>query len=713
MARQAAVALLALAAVMQAFGAEPTARALPLSQSAMSVAQAVIDARRIPFGSPFDLAPDGKSVVYVTSRPAPDGATYDIELWICDVESPSAARLLATLPSTASMSSSAMPRFSPDGRSVVYLSDHDGGSQLMRIELPSGRPAPLIRAESLADTAGLAGATALKFAWSPDGRAIAVIMAPVAQTESTTGIETSVNWPNWTAGPGNRLVLLDLQSGRLRVLTQPDLDVTSVSWPAQGARLAIAASPTTSADRFFDQDLYIVDVETGSTRPVVSLPGIDSEPAWSPDGAHIAFATQAGEGSKDWLQMLGVLDVATGKVSFPARAEFEAGLGTPHNLGWTSNDRVLLTALHQLQAPLFEIALAKDRLRRFDNGESTFTAGAVVAARAHSIAFVRESPSRPGDLFVTPSSAYRPRRATNLNPAIELPPLDLQTVDWRSRDDAWDLHGILLKDPRAKGRLPLITIIEGGPAMVRLEFGLGLQYPVHALVASGYAVFVPNTRGRGGYSYAFRRAIRTEKDYVGGGFGDLMSGIDHLLRAGVADPARLGIAGFSYGAVLSAYAITQTQRFAAASINDAAFDFPAYAATFAANPDGRRMWDDMIGFSDVYDVASATRMREQSPLHQVERIRTPCLLESGTKAFGGMDDGVLPLFQALRRFDVPVEFIRYPRTGHGIEEPRLRAESARRNLEWFDYWVAGHATQRMLERYGPRTNSVKNSSSAH
>jgi hypothetical protein len=62
---------------------------------------------------------------------------------------------------------------------------------------------------------------------------------------------------------------------------------------------------------------------------------------------------------------------------------------------------------------------------------------------------------------------------------------------------------------------------------------------------------------------------------------------------------------------------------------------------------------------------------------------------------------------------VPVEFIRYPRTGHGIEEPRLRAESARRNLEWFDYWVAGHATQRMLERYGPRTNSVKNSSSAH
>jgi dipeptidyl aminopeptidase/acylaminoacyl peptidase len=159
----------------------------------------------------------------------------------------------------------------------------------------------------------------------------------------------------------------------------------------------------------------------------------------------------------------------------------------------------------------------------------------------------------------------------------------------------------------------------------------------------------------------------------------------------LADQNRLGVAGFSYGAVLTAYTITHTNRFHAASLNDASFDLWTFAAKYAANPEFRRFWDDTVGYSDPYEPSAAARMRAQSPLLSVTKATTPTLMEAGAESSGGMEQGVLALFQAFQRLDVPSSFIRYPRTGHGLHEPRLRLESARNNLNWFDRWMIGHA----------------------
>jgi dienelactone hydrolase len=237
--------------------------------------------------------------------------------------------------------------------------------------------------------------------------------------------------------------------------------------------------------------------------------------------------------------------------------------------------------------------------------------------------------------------------------------------------------------------------------MVRLEFGLGLQYPVHAFIESGYAVFVPNTRGRSGQGEAFRRAIRDDRDYVHGGLGDVLSGLDHLVARGEIDPRRVGVAGFSYGAMLTAFAVTHSERFQAASLNDAQFDLRGFALKYAGNPEFRRFWNDNLGFSDPYDPDAARRMQAQSPLQAVARARAPTLMEAGVAAMGGMEDGVLGLFQGFRRFGAPAEFVRYPRTGHGVQEPRLRFDSARRNLEWFDHWLGLRASSRLSKRFGP------------
>jgi dipeptidyl aminopeptidase/acylaminoacyl peptidase len=664
----------------------------------LRVAEAVIFAAQVPgtLGTAqFDLSPDGTSVVYTTAKPTTDGAAYEIALWISGTQAGSVAHRLDRLADSPSPYATAAPRFSSDGNSIVYLGDADGEPEFKRVDLQrSAADAPL-RAKAVKLDPPLASESRpIRFEWSPGKESIAFIVTSPPEPEPAGGIETSVEWPNSVEGPPNRLALLDLRSGRTRMLTKPDLDVTGLTWSPDGRRIAISASPVESVD------IYLVDVESGETKVAARLLGVDSSPSWSPNGRWIAFATQAGHGSKDWLQSLGVIDVHSGDISYPAARDFAAGLGSPRDFAWSADSALLLTAFHHLQSVLFELSLPQGKLRKFSTDESTYITGVAVARKARRVAFMREALAKPGDLWLTKAHTYAPQRLTHLNPALELPSINSRVVSWRSIDGKWDLRGVLLTPLQASAPMPLVTLIEGGPQMVHFGFDLGLQYPVHALVASGYAVFVPNTRGRSGYSHEFRRAIRDEKDYVGGGFSDLMSGIDNLVRGGIADPARLGLAGFSYGAYLTAHAITRTNRFRAASINDVALDLVSYSLRFAANPVARAMWDDMMGFSDPYDPEAVARMRAQSPLYHAARIKTPALLEAGQTAYGGMEDGVLPLFQSLKRLDVPTEFIRYPRTGHGIAEPRLRLESAQRNLEWFDYWLRGKATPRMKELHG-------------
>src|SRR4029453_9960932 len=110
-----------------------------------------------------------------------------------------------------------------------------------------------------------------------------------------------------------------------------------------------------------------------------------------------------------------------------------------------------------------------------------------------------------------------------------------------------------------------LRVIPGGRAgvFVRSFVGAASPYPVAAFAARGYAVLRVNPRGSSGYGKDFRHANRG--DWGGGGYRDLMAGVDHVVGLGVADPARLGVMGWSYGGFMTSWVITQTKRFKAAS----------------------------------------------------------------------------------------------------------------------------------------------------
>jgi len=253
----------------------------------------------------------------------------------------------------------------------------------------------------------------------------------------------------------------------------------------------------------------------------------------------------------------------------------------------------------------------------------------------------------------------------------------------------------------AKRKYPLMVYIEGGPQMVHAEFGVASQYPLLAWAQRGYLVLAPNTRGRPGYGYAFDAAIADEHSERIGPHGDVVSGVDALVKEGIADPQRMGITGFSYGFGLALETIAQTPRFRAASLGDGVVEMLSVAYSQAAMPWYQDLLRDLAGVENMTTPAGVEALLRESSLMRIRNVRTPVLAEFGSIHGLAATQGRI-LMQALRLQGVPVELIAYPRTGHGVVEPLLRIDSMRRNLEWFDYWIKGNGTPRMIERYGAK-----------
>jgi len=234
-------------------------------------------------------------------------------------------------------------------------------------------------------------------------------------------------------------------------------------------------------------------------------------------------------------------------------------------------------------------------------------------------------------------------------------------------------------DHRPGQRVPLVVEIHGGPSW-QWEEGTMLSWHDWAqmLASRGYATLAPNPRGSTGYGSAFQRLLQ---DDVGGGEAqDLMTGAVAMVERGVADPDRLGIGGWSWGGYLTAWTITQTTMFRAAVMGAGL----ANVVSDHGQNDIPSM-NDWIFPGHPYD--HPDHYWERSPIRHIDRVTTPTLILHGAE-----DDRVHPAqameyHRALKTRGVPVESVRYPREGHGIEERRHQIDLMRRIVAWYDRWL--------------------------
>jgi dipeptidyl aminopeptidase/acylaminoacyl peptidase len=205
------------------------------------------------------------------------------------------------------------------------------------------------------------------------------------------------------------------------------------------------------------------------------------------------------------------------------------------------------------------------------------------------------------------------------------------------------------------------------------------------MAARGYAVLVPNTRGRGGYGTGFLRGMRDGHSAGRLPFEDAMAGVDLLIERGVSNPNQLGVYGHSYGGYLTSYAITQTQRFkAAVDYEGIAPEWFSLAMVASPGTDWGLLARDLYGIVDPSDPAERARLIAESPGLNMDHVTTPTLLVFGAESLASTAGA--PLAALLERFNIPSEFLVYDE-GHGFARPAAVADALIQTEAWMDKWV--------------------------
>jgi dipeptidyl aminopeptidase/acylaminoacyl peptidase len=259
---------------------------------------------------------------------------------------------------------------------------------------------------------------------------------------------------------------------------------------------------------------------------------------------------------------------------------------------------------------------------------------------------------------------------------------ETEAVRWKAKDGV-TVEGLLIKPlGYEKGRrYPLIVQIHGGPAAADMNGFQGryVTYP-HIYAAAGYAVLQPNYRGSTNYGEAFARQIGG--NFMRLSYGDIMSGVDHLIAEGIADPDRLGMMGWSAGGHLSSWTLTQTDRFKAISTGAGAVNW----ISMYAESDVQSVREFYLG-GRPYDAWD--NFVKESALKYIRNAKTPTLIHVGEADQRVPKPQSDELYMALKKLGVPVEYLVYPGMPHGLTEPRYQLVKMVSEFSWFEKWIKG------------------------
>lgn len=463
--------------------------------------------------------------------------------------------------------------------------------------------------------------------------------------------------------PRARLRLLDLRTG---VITTPDVfhdrHVVELRQRPDGGPLAVLTQASADLDHGpRTGELHLFDPVTGTAEDLGPAEVDARSLAWWPDG-------------DDWC--LGYLALTPPGLQ-AGTAVFEVTRG---NL--TAGETRCPTELCQTgAAPLIVFADGLDTtLARLDpDGLTTLSRhpGRLEGLSGGGpIAALVAGRYEPVDVHLGPPEGPL-RRVTHTRPELDGVTFGSQErLSYRAADGL-ELDGLLVLPPAGTGPFPLVTIAHGGP-YDRYADHLQLAWHPSAqwLATAGFAVFLPNPRGGQGHGHEFaaRVAGRVGQEE----WTDIMTGIDLLVDRGVADPERLGIAGWSHGGFLAAWAVGQTGRFRAALAGAGVTDWGMLAAT---GENGR--FEAALGGSTGWSGVGPHPHDAVSPISYASRIRTPVLIVHGAEDTNVPLGQAVHLHRALRHFGAEHEFVIYPREGHRFREREHQLDLLRRTRAWF------------------------------
>lgn len=628
---------------------------------------------------------------------SPDGTrlAFTGYIWSSLKDGPKAQVYLLDLPSGTSTPADSVPvaishgphnnkkpKWSPDGKTLVFLSDRTRGGQYQLFCLQSDRigdaqpliPAPL---EGIVED----------YAWSHDGSAILIGLAAFGLPKS--GFEGSGTLvvlddkrPEWAptvktdhlATDVRSLWLHDMQSHQTRRVSIPGRNVWRFAWcGSQDAVAIVSDQPGEGA--YKESALVKMSLPDGVEHVMVEAGKyFMTQPTASPSGSKVAFIESVGG---DRTKLAGCIVCIDSKSNEQTRIAPDVDIAS---LEWVNEETLLSMGLKDLTSEALEVNVLTHEVRQLWSTSNACGPSYPQPAGVPGggFALVRQGWELPPEIgLISKAGVYTRILSFEDDGGRWLRPQLGQShaVSWESTDGL-KIQGFLYLPPKGQEPYPLILNVHGGPMSAFVDQWMGYRAWVAFLVAHGYAVLNANPRGSLGCGRDFTQGV--VGDVGGGDATDLLRGLDHLVDSGIADASRLGVIGGSYGGFQSAWLTTLTSRFAAAipisPVND-------WNLQWLSSDLRQRTLDNR-----PYDMESLYFRR--SPLRYVHRCKTPTL-----QLVGAVDQCTPPAqahyyHAALLDHAVKSCIVEYPQEGHGIRRFPAMIDACCRMLSWFNHHMS-------------------------
>jgi len=620
------------------------------------------------------VSPDGLWVAYSVSNEvmAADKSEFVSQVWLGSVDGKQNMQL------TFADKSSTNPKWSPDGKWLAFTSSRkDSKNNLYLIRVAGGE------AEMITDLKG----NVSDYDWSPDGKWIAYSMTDTKSEEEEKN-DKGRNDARWVDEniKMSRLYVMpvakDANGKRdVRKLTADSRSIGGFDWSPDGAKIVYAHVKDPRAEFWSSSDVSMIDVASGTVTSFAATPAAESSPVFSPDGKWIAMTVT--DGPVRWAQSNRIHVVPVGGGS--AKVMPMSHDGQPGMIGWTPDgSKIMFTEAKGTGTALNEANVVAGTIREVDFQNAAISGVNMTrVGSTYGVGMVQQNAGSPPEVYAgvfgNPGGMIRVSQANNEVAKMTVGKTEL--VKWKSKDGK-EIEGLLTYPNNyvAGTKVPLILNVHGGPAGVFNQSFIGGRgvYPIATFAQKGFAILRPNPRGSSGYGTEFRRA--NFKDWGGMDYQDLMTGVDHVIAIGVADPERLGVMGWSYGGFMTSYIVTQTKRFKAASAGAAVTnlmsmngvtDIPGLIADYY----GGQSWEQ----TDLY--------AKHSAMFNIKGVATPTLIQHGEADVRVPISQGYEFYNALKAQGVPTRMLVLPRQPHGPTEPKMQLAAMQSNLEWFEKYL--------------------------
>ncbi|WP_437996070.1 S9 family peptidase [Sorangium sp. So ce185] len=622
------------------------------------------------------LSPDGRWIVYVLEEVDAEADTYVSNLWLIPAAGGAPRQI------TFGSDTNESPRFSPDASRIAFLSDRGGGpAQLYVMRIDGGEAR---RLTDLASGAGLA-------AWSPDGAALVFSAnvasgAPPGAPRVVTRALYKSDGEGFVLDRRTHLFVVPAAGGEARQITRGDANESDPAWSPDGRHIAFSRTRTGPRDAH-RSDLWVMTPSGEGLRQVTRGCPLAAMPSWSPDGGALAFYSPREEGGS--RQHVWVVDARgeaeprmvtaedTEVASFP--------LGKVMPPAWSADGRELAVVLATESTSEVALVSVEQRTLRKAISDDRQITQISAAPGAGRLAFLWSTMRLCGLLGSARWDGSDARLLVNVNEAWgegrAWP--DVALREFRGASGMENAGLLMLPPDRGGEPAPLLVHVHGGPHAY-VEFGFTYRPYWYVLVSRGWAVLSLNPVGSGGYGKEFADRLRGrwgERDLP-----EHLAAIDALVAEGTVDGDRVAIAGKSYGGFMAAWAIGKTKRFRA-----------AVSSAPVANLESHYGTSDTGYYVDPHDMRGEPFDRRElyrklSPVSWAGEAATPTLILCGEEDHRCPIGQSEELFAALvRSGKAPVELIRFPGGDHHLAErgkPSHRVFYSRRIAEWVERYCA-------------------------